>query len=1405
MRALFKGGEGFRLLTPEILAAERAGSLIEKTFYNDAQAATVLNTSLKNLIDSFTVLQSKAAAGQFSVNPAVSTMAGNAIVASSASGRQVNPSSPFLGPIGTRASAHMNPRDPNTPTSMFGLVPSAGPVNLRVGRNPMHYSAGDIPSVGGVTTFSGVSGGIYAPEAARWHSLMATLGMQTRQEMETLKDTIAAGGTVSREIMTTFDDILPLMSNVTDAAAKQTQMIVAEMQAGKITIQQARQRIMQLNAQVEAELVATAQTFAASRGRTIDVMKVPGLDQPVVGLTGSSNMRELFHKQRSARMMEALGRATGTKTFGGPYNIQTTFPRRMNKGGEVYTMAQGNIVPGPNVNADVVPALLTPGEFVVNREATARNLPLLQAINGAGSQGPGFNNGTRNPLQGLQRGHVSNDLSAFLMYMDTDVNQRMVRGRTYQGFDGITGLEIANSFETMQSRTGIHPASILRSLAYEMGGDPSLVDDFYNQLIRDLKKPENATRIFGGTRGSSFENFADQRLTRLRIISLPNGKNLHDELRRVRTIRDGKTVGLEMDGKPYGGSNVLPLAQSRRAPRQSSAIGRAFLGTRGGFRGSQIGRLFRFNSGGMVPQYGGGGKVLRYQTGGGPVPNLQFGEPIIWEGNVAPTVPVSQLTQQNRQISPMMGNIVSMGTGMAGSAIGSKFGMAGNMIGFFAGQAAGTALMNRLMGDSIQKTSMLAKGFRTLSMLPGPLKLLGAVAAVGLAIKAVNDRINEHRRIIDQGFAPTEDTVKKLNLQFEKTSEVLKKAQENMRAMQETGQALYRSNTNLGVPGISLSIEQFDQLSERIKNDFPDLVEVFNKAKPEEVLDKAEQIKAQFVAGGMSAQEATDFIYTLIKASNDSTMALTAISNKGFKSITDGATAAKSTVKTFEELATGLNVDQIPEAFDSARIAIDAMRKNLVGTKDETGKIITEADALQITMNKLKETSDMNVKLTFNQLEEMKKQNPVLYGILGTNEDIQSIYAKTQLYVRGITNGLKELSAEAANAKLALTLMVETQLKSTDGPFRSLATSIQNLEKSSNLEKISRTTQRTQDQIKKEIQLRQKNIEKIKEEADERLKALEREREDEDDLLNIRKLQLQYQQQLSSGNIDAAAQTAIDIQRATGDRQTDLARRAIEDKADARIKQEEDAIERMQKELENAQKKIDRANQQASDNAQKLAKFQDLMARAVQATFFAQDQLTTSEKEIIKSLQKELTAEGFSDVASSLGTQGRSITRKGRGVVGSEAAGVTKLFEDQLAQAYSNADQAIRVVITNPNEIFGTRDKNKLPSLITPQGSTATMTIEKPKSKGKLHGWNGPVPGPYNQEVSAILKAGTEGVYQQSYINSLKNDTMGTTIKVDTIVMKFPETPANGKQMFAEFKEAMRVENLKKGGGVVIK
>jgi hypothetical protein len=59
-----------------------------------------------------------------------------------------------------------------------------------------------------------------------------------------------------------------------------------------------------------------------------------------------------------------------------------------NRGGPVYASG-GKLIDWLPKGTDTVPAMLTPGEFVVNRAATQKNMGLLQAINSGGSAGGG--------------------------------------------------------------------------------------------------------------------------------------------------------------------------------------------------------------------------------------------------------------------------------------------------------------------------------------------------------------------------------------------------------------------------------------------------------------------------------------------------------------------------------------------------------------------------------------------------------------------------------------------------------------------------------------------------------------------------------------------------------------------------------------------------------------------------------------------------------------------------------------------------------------------------------------------------------------------------------------------------------------------------------------------------------
>jgi TP901 family phage tail tape measure protein len=382
LRSLFKGGEGWKFLTPEILAANKAASLAEQTFYSDAKAATVFNQAVQGLTGSLAVLESKLNAGILNIAPQMTNMAMGL--------REVNPQHPLLSAVDTRSMSHMNPvaamtAEEKQAQTLFGVLPGAPKVNQRIGATPQMYMTNDLPNVAGVSQMRGVSTGVVAAEAAKWHSMTAALAMQSKTELAKLKTEIATTGLVTEELSTAYQAVLPKMNELVSSAAAEAAQIVESARVGKISADQARAEITALNARIEQMMVQTATSTAAGLGRTIDVTKVPLLDQPIVDAAGKSNLKELTKPGRTRDLLNKIAGVLGVKTYGAGYSMETTRPKRF---------ATGDIVPGTG-NQDTVPAMLTPGEFVVKKSAVnSKTLPILHAINqGKGGNGPGFDVG----------------------------------------------------------------------------------------------------------------------------------------------------------------------------------------------------------------------------------------------------------------------------------------------------------------------------------------------------------------------------------------------------------------------------------------------------------------------------------------------------------------------------------------------------------------------------------------------------------------------------------------------------------------------------------------------------------------------------------------------------------------------------------------------------------------------------------------------------------------------------------------------------------------------------------------------------------------------------------------------------------------------------------------------------
>ena len=373
LRQLAKGGQGFKLLTPEIMAADAAAKGLATSFYSDTEATIVLSNAVNTLTQSFNNLELKANAAKVAVQPAISTVAGGVIAAGGAGQRMVDKNNPLVGDPYSRDMSHLIPSQSQQMGTIFGTVPGAGPVNVRIGKNPQAYMNQDMPKIPGVTSINGISTGIVAQEAAKWHAMTAAIAMQSEAEIKILKAEVTATGTITSSLADSYQALLPQFSEITQLAAAETEAIVAQLQASKITVDQARAKVMQMNATVEAMLAETAAATAAGMGRVANLTTVPLTSQPVVDpLTGKSNMKEMFHKGTTKDIVDKIARALGgVRTSGAGYNIQTTKPK----------FAKGGIVPGTG-NTDTYHTTAEEGSFVINKAGTEANMPIIENILG---------------------------------------------------------------------------------------------------------------------------------------------------------------------------------------------------------------------------------------------------------------------------------------------------------------------------------------------------------------------------------------------------------------------------------------------------------------------------------------------------------------------------------------------------------------------------------------------------------------------------------------------------------------------------------------------------------------------------------------------------------------------------------------------------------------------------------------------------------------------------------------------------------------------------------------------------------------------------------------------------------------------------------------------------------------
>jgi len=493
LRQLAKGGQGFKLLTPEIMAAEAAAKGLATSFYSDSEATIVLSNAVNTLTESFNNLEIKANAAKVAVQPAISTVAGGVIASGGAGQRVVDKNNPLVGQPYSRDMSHLIPSQSPQMGTIFGTVPGAGPVNVRIGKNPQAYMNQDMPKIPGVTSVNGTSTGIVAQEAAKWHAMTAAIAMQSEAEIKTLKAEVMATGTITSSLAESYQALLPQFSEITQLAAAETQAIVAELQASKITVDQARAKVISMNATVEAMLAETAAATAAGMGRVANLTTVPLTAQPVVDpLTGKSNMKEMFHKGTTKDIVDKIARALGgVRTSGAGYNIQTTKPK----------FADGGIVPGTG-NSDTYHTTAEAGSFVINKKSTQENMPIISNLLGGT---PTFADGGQVPVvltpgEAVVPADIAQDNMPLMHALNGGPGNTSGLGRNLGGglsenlFTGLKGWLTRNSDPSydasLKNRVILHDAAVLNHLGFSEDEAVSMAKRDFEEAMQRTKDPK---------------------------------------------------------------------------------------------------------------------------------------------------------------------------------------------------------------------------------------------------------------------------------------------------------------------------------------------------------------------------------------------------------------------------------------------------------------------------------------------------------------------------------------------------------------------------------------------------------------------------------------------------------------------------------------------------------------------------------------------------------------------------------------------------------------------------------------------------------------------------------------------------------------------------------------------------
>ena len=377
---------------------------------------------------------------------------------------------------------------------------------------------------------------------------------------------------------------------------------------------------------------------------------------------------------------------------------------------------------------------------------------------------------------------------------------------------------------------------------------------------------------------------------------------------------------------------------------------------------------------------------------------------------------------------------------------------------------------------------------------------------------------------------------------------------------------------------------------------------MIDRAKDGDLASMAERLKTQFVAAGMSADEAAKKIYIAFTLSNKAaSAAVSTVGNANFNKIIDAQTAAVQAMESFNKAASFENAKTQATALNTALQAVEGSLENIVSESekkaraDKTGntQVISRYEAEKQMLNGITSNMKGQKLLTQELIDKLAEQNPLIRDFATTQDTVLSLWMKMRLAAQGYTGDLK-LGADQARALYTMFNRVAANVESVNkiGALKSQYANLNALQTQLENAQNAAKGQSVQQQIdsKKAIEAIDDRIKKIKEEADARRKALSQQQQDEDALTQIKKKQLEYQQALASGDMATAAQAQLDIQSLNRQQQVTQATRAIDNKEAADIAKLEKQRDALSKKDENLANKAAKAAESMGSLTEKINK-----------------------------------------------------------------------------------------------------------------------------------------------------------------------------------------------------------------------